>query len=149
MLTPCVLLLANQNSAILVFVHFMGTPEQCSLRRDDLRVFVHAILSGSLLCTLVDPSYDRAFAWMWYHPYQGKSLLPPCPLPDSTVVTACNAPWHYKVLSFIFRLFPLECDDSTLLPRGVMTTLCRRYTYSHFHPTSAEVKTNSLFVASG
>lgn len=80
MLTPCVPLLADQNSAILVFVHFMDTPEQCSLRRDDLRIFVHAILSGSFLCTLVDPSYDRAFAWMWYHPYQGKSLLAPCPI---------------------------------------------------------------------
>lgn len=45
MLTPCVLLLADQNPAILVFMHFLDTPEQCSLLRDDVRAFAHAILS--------------------------------------------------------------------------------------------------------
>ena len=41
MITPCVILLADQNPAIQVFVHVLDTPEQCSLLRDDLRAFAH------------------------------------------------------------------------------------------------------------
>lgn len=88
---------------ILVSVHFVGTAGQCFALRDGFEPCVHAISSAkkTLSCTRVNVISSSS------------NTVLPCSLPDSAVVTACSAPWHYKVPSFILCLFPLDCDNRT------------------------------------